>query len=254
LAQVKIPYYVVKRGRGYWQPTASMRREGAKALSLGPDGPGAWALARAAHERWLKLAAEPDPEPRFASGTLAAAFADYRRTEEWRLKAPRTREDWLRAWRWIEPIFGAVRPARVTLAEISAFRLGVERQCSRREAHRALKIWRALWRVAAALKYCDGRADPSTGVRNHEATPRQAVWEHGEAARLAKGAWRAGYRGLAAAIAVAWDTSLSPVDVRSLRPQDRQGDRFSLARAKDGAAGDRHAQQAVPAPPRRLSG
>jgi hypothetical protein len=54
---------------------------------------------------------------------------------------------------------------------------------------------------------------------------------------LVKGAWRAGYRGLAAAIAVAWDSSLSPVDVRSLTPaqhiRDSQGDVFMLARAKN---------------------
>ena len=37
-------------------------------------------------------------------------------------------------------------------------------------------------------------------------------------------------------MAVAWDTSLSPVDVRSLRPSDRQGDTFSIERAKTGRA------------------
>ncbi len=102
------------------------------------------------------------------------------------------------------------------------------------------------WRKAAALKYCEREADPSLGVRNLEPKPRQALWEHGEVVRLAKGAWRSGYRGLAAAIAVLWDTSLSPVDVRSLTPQDRQGDApgsgppggklFRVERAKTGRA------------------
>jgi hypothetical protein len=85
-------------------------------------------------------------------------------------------------------------------------------------------------RVAAALKYCQRDADPSLGVRNVEPQPRQAVWEHGEVVRLCKGAWRARYKGPAAVMAVAWDTSLPPVDMRSLRPIDRQGDTFSLER------------------------
>jgi hypothetical protein len=59
-----------------------------------------------------------------------------------------------------------------------------EANVSLREAHRCIKIWRALWRVAAALKYCQRDADPSLGVRNVEPKPRQAVWEHGEVVRL----------------------------------------------------------------------
>src|SRR5580692_11427937 len=94
-----------------------------------------------------------------------------------------------RCWAVIGPAFGPCRPSRVTLAQISTFRRMVEANVSLREAHRCVKIWRALWRVAAALKYCQRDADPSLGVRNVEPKPRQAVWEHGEVVRLCKGAW-----------------------------------------------------------------
>jgi hypothetical protein len=60
----------------------------------------------------------------------------------------------------------------------------IERNVSLREAHRTIKIWRALWRVAAALRYCARDADPSLGIRNIEPQPRQSVWEHGEVVRL----------------------------------------------------------------------
>jgi hypothetical protein len=46
-------------------------------------------------------------------------------------------------------------------------------------------------------------ADPSLGVRNSAAPGRSAVWSEGEVVRLAKRAWRMGYHGLAAVIAVA---------------------------------------------------
>jgi hypothetical protein len=72
----------------------------------------------------------------------------------------------------------------------------------------------------------------------------------GEVVRLAKAAWRIGYRGLAAVIATSWDTQLSPVDVRSLTAAqavtDASGLAFLIERAKTGraAAGtlSRHAE------------
>ena len=238
MGKVKIPYYVVKGGKGYWQPTAAMRATGARPTPCGSDGPSAWALARAAYDDWIEKRREDEMRPSRVAhlGTLAAAFAEYRATNEWGNKSVRTREEWERCWRLIGPAFGPCRPSAITLAQVSRFRQLVEANVSLREAHRCIKIWRALWRVVAALKYCRPDADQSFGVRNVEPKPRQAVWEHGEVVRLCKGAWRRGYKGLAVVMAVAWDTSLSPVDVRSLRPTDRQGDAFHVARAKTGRA------------------
>src|SRR5215831_5460049 len=109
-----------------------------------------------------------------------------------------------------------------------------------------MKIWRAMWQKIAALKsgsgqwYCDKDKDPSAGVRCKTPKGRQAIWYEGEAVRLVKRAWRMGYRGLAAALAVAWDTSFSPVDVRKLTKEqftsDQHGPFFSVARAKTGKA------------------
>jgi hypothetical protein len=42
-------------------------------------------------------------------------------------------------------------------------------------------------------------------------------WSEGEVVRFVKGAIRNGYRGLACIVAVAWDSSFSPADVRGLR-------------------------------------
>jgi hypothetical protein len=93
----------------------------------------------------------------------------------------------------------------------------IEDTVSLREAHRAVKIWRALWKVAAALGYCVRDADLSLAVRNSAARGRSQQWSEGEAVRLAKRAWRMGYYGLSAVIGVAWDTQMNPGDVRALR-------------------------------------
>jgi len=178
MGKVKIPYLVLKRGKVYWQPTKEMRAAGAKAVACGPDGPAAWARAAAAHDAWKTELVAPAIKTR-AKGTLGAD----RRTPEWAGKEPRTREEWDRCWKRIDLAFGSCRPSDVTLVEISRFRVIIERNVSRREAHRCIKIWRALWKVAAALKYCKAGEDPSRGVRNLEPAPRQAVWTDGEVAR-----------------------------------------------------------------------
>jgi hypothetical protein len=235
MGRVKIPYYVVKRnGRGFWQPTPEMRARGARPMPCGPDGPEAWRVARDAYDAWRACQKPPEITRRPAHGTLAAAFAEYRTTPEWAAKATRTREEWERCWALIGPTFGPCRPSTVTLAQISGFRQLIEQRVSLREAHRCIKVWRALWRVAAALRYCARDSDPSLGVRNVEPKTRTAVWSHAEALKLAKTAWRHGYFGLCAVIAVAWDTSLSPIDVRGLSLSQRQGDVFHLERAKTG--------------------
>jgi integrase len=153
----------------------------------------------------------------YAPRALGDAFSRYRHTDEWARKAPRTREEWWRAWRRIKPVFGDCDPRTVSLEDISAWRKMIEETVSLREAHRCLKIWRALWKVSAALGFCVRDADPSLGVRNRAAPGRSARWSEGEVVRLCKRAWRDGYHGLAAVIAVAWSSLLSPGDVRALR-------------------------------------
>lgn len=170
--------------------------------------------------------------------SVGHAFREYRHTPEWSAKAPRTREEWWRAWRRIKPVFGDCSPSTTTLGNLSEWRLAVEETVSLREAHRCVKIWRALWKVMAAMGYCERDADPSLGVRNRAAKGRDETWGEGEVVRLAKRAWRMGHRGLAAVIAVAWDTQLSPGDVRALRASQMaaggSGQLFFTERGKTG--------------------
>lgn len=63
--------------------------------------------------------------------------------------------------------------------------------------------------------------NPPRGIRNRAPRPRWQQWTEGEAVRLVKAAWRAGYQGLACLIAVAWDSQFSPVDIRTLCARHR---------------------------------
>jgi hypothetical protein len=255
MTKIELRYYVVKRGKGFWQPTRAMKLLGLHPVPCGVDGPDAWAVAARWNERWDKTRRGQEPSPAMVSAeklspeqsealtvyparSLGEAFARYRRTDEWASKAPRTREDWWRGWKQIKPIFGDCDPRTVRLEYISAWRKAVEEAVSLREAHRCLKIWRALWKVSAAMHYCRRDDDPSLGVRNRAAPGRNLKWTEGEVVRVFKRAWRMGYHGLAAVIAVAWDTQLSPGDVRALRASQmargRRGEAFFTKRGKTG--------------------
>jgi hypothetical protein len=257
VGNVKIRYYVTRKAWpgsratwGYWIPTKKMKALGFSIVRCGEDGPEAWAVAHRWNARWDKLRRGESIEIEtqasvhvriFPQGSLGQAFNDLRRTNTWEMgKKARTKEDWWRGWALIETVFGDVDPRTVTLMQLDDWYAALLETKGVREAHRAMKIWRALWRVAAALKYCERDADPSLGIRRKTPTPRNAIWYEGEAVRLVKAAIRMRYYGLAAALAVAWDTMLSPVDVRTLtRAQmrgDGEGSLFALARAKTGKA------------------
>jgi hypothetical protein len=252
---VQVRYYVTRqawknsRKWGYWVPSKKMRTAGFSIVSCGEDGPAAWAIAEQWNARWDRARRGEDAgreagEPVYPDGSLGEAFGRFRKTKTWQAKKPRTREDWMRGWSHIAAVFGDVAPATVSLEDLDDWYAALLETAGVREAHRAMKIWRALWRVVGTLKtargtrYCSRDEDPSLGIRRKTPTPRNETWREGEAVRLVKRAWRMGYRGLAAALAVAWDTMLSPVDVRSLTPAqlrgDAQGPLFTIDRAKTG--------------------
>jgi hypothetical protein len=102
-------------------------------------------------------------------------------------------------------------------------RADITRQVSDSEAHRTIKVWRALCKKMSAFGYCHLDRDPSFLFANSAPAPRQAVWHEGEV-RLVKRAWREGYSGLAACLAVAWDSQLSPADAQTLRADQMRRD------------------------------
>jgi hypothetical protein len=132
MTKIKLKHYSVKRGgRGYWEPRKKMRALGFFSVPCGPDGREAWAIAEEWERRWQMTRRREFPSPALVEAgnlspsqaeeitvypphSLGEAFRRYRRTQEWARKAPRTREDWWRAWKRIKPIF-----ADKTLAQLA---------------------------------------------------------------------------------------------------------------------------------------
>src|SRR6185437_6995947 len=98
MAKVKLPYYRVRRkGRGFWEPIAKVKRFGFSNVPCGPDGPEAWRIAKEWNDRWQRVRRGLEPLPGemrrpgvppdapiaaqvYPPGSLGEAYCRYRKT------------------------------------------------------------------------------------------------------------------------------------------------------------------------------
>lgn len=257
----KIRHLLFLNNRWRWRPTATMRAKGFKLTTFGRELTGGdKARALALNDEWDRVrrgqSEQTSAEPVYPVGSYGDGYMRAMKLREAervakgnaQSKEQTKRDDWPRAWRWLS-IFAdcdprTIQPEHFLAIDPNGRAVGlvseIEAKVSVTERHRVIKVHRALWKKMAAMGLCDKNADPALVFANSAPPPRQDVWHHGEVMRLVQRAWRQNKRGLAAAIAVAWDTMLSPIDVRKLtagqRASDRTGAPFFLDRAKTGRA------------------
>jgi hypothetical protein len=173
----KIRYLLPVSGRWRWRPTRAMRARGFKLITFGKE------LTAADKARAIALNTEWD---QVRTGALAAALEaqqsfyppgtlgdGYRRVLKLRAservakdivwtKEQAKRDDWPRAWKWPEPVFGDRDPKTVTPEALLALRSTVAERVSSTEAHRVIEVWRAMWKKLQAFGYCSAKDnDPS---------------------------------------------------------------------------------------------
>jgi integrase len=280
VGDIKVRYYVTRKfkdqpKRGYWAPCLArpdkktgefkptlMAQLGFQHVDCGIDGPLAWAVAESWNRKWDAAraahyaGAPPDSQGKvFPPDSLGEGFAKFRGTGEWKQMKPRTKEGWLRGWKYIEPTFGDVNPRTVALEHLDLWYhgdqeskppvQGILQKHGVGESYIAMKYWRAIYAKLLTINRADGErycvgADPSLGIRRKTPKSRNAIWLYDEARIVIDGAGELGFKGLQAALAVAWDTMMSPVDVRTLTlsqiSADDQGTLFQVDRAKTGKA------------------
>jgi hypothetical protein len=255
---VRPRYCVFKRGHWVWVPVRRMLKAGFRPVHLGAgyEVDGVRYMSAVDIERALLLNREWDryrrglpplePQPKYPPGSIGDGYERAIKLQEqeraskgvlW-TKEQHSRDDWPRAWRHLGPLFGDCDPKTVTPEQMLELRTVVWTAVSKREAQRMVKVWRALWQRMAGFGYCDKDLDPTFQFSNSAPAPRDAVWLEGEVVRLVKEALRSRYYGLAALLAVAWDSQLSPIDVRKLtaaqRRRDPVGTWFETGRTKTG--------------------
>lgn len=251
MTTVRLRYTVRKRGKLFWQPTPEMKALGFEPKALGPDGAEAQAEALRLAATWDRARAEVDRVSTYPAGSFGAFWDRLRGSKRdpgqwWSKKSARTREDYERAWRYID----TWRPAqgRPTLSHTLVNRITTD-LCEDFDAHLKATISpRERWRTIKALKIllADavvrlrlGYESPALNLVNAQPKGRVAIWLGAEIEDMSAGAAIAGFEGLSLAIETAWETMFSPVDVRTLRPrqlrQDASGWYVTGRRAKTGA-------------------
>src|SRR5262245_61505962 len=212
----RLPRYCYLHRRSWtWRPTMAMRAAGFKRIKLGPgimiDGVptmGPMEIARAvelnqARDRHPHGLTPALPRSRYLPGSIGDGYARAMALREqerqangiaW-AKEHHSRDDWPRAWKRNWPLLGDCEPKTVTPETLLKLRTGIDRDVSPTEAHRVIKVWRALWKKMAVLGLCEKNRDPSLLFVNSAPKPRQDVWFEGEAARRVNEAWRSRLQG-----------------------------------------------------------
>jgi hypothetical protein len=259
------PRYLVKtRGRWRFNPSEAMKARGFYYITFGSI------LTRSDIDRVIGLNAEWDEMRKGTASkrevarpgrTLAWGYQKImavRRQEREEIGRPITPHeakwsDWARFWHHAGPKFGHRDPRTITSDELLTFRSEIANKHGAHAAWTTIKTWRALWSRMSAIKCLDGEplcgaatktnGDPSKmwTYGNPQPKGRTQTWRADEVSTLVSAAWENAFRGLACAIAVAWDTQFSPIDVCSLTlaqllPDGYGGLYFKSARAKTGEA------------------
>jgi hypothetical protein len=235
MGSIRIRHYRVRKGRGYWEPTATMKAAGFRLTPLGQHSPEAWSKAERLNAEWDQVRGGLEKPPVYADKTLGWLFEQYRTLGVWAKKEVRTREEWELAWGVIGPIFADVRVEDIDFPACDAFYSELGKQFSLHKQHRVFKIFKALMEVAIGFQLI--LTSPAHRIANSAPKGRKQIWHEAEVVTLRDRAWQDGYHGLAVAIAIAYDdTQMSPVDVRKLtlgmRVQHVGGCYFKTERGK----------------------
>lgn len=253
---MKLPYCKARKGRLYFE-LGKDRAEAvgmAASIPLGPDGADAWAKGAALYEDYQKrlrgeqaAAAEEDRHGGYPAGSLGAFYVAWKKTDDFAVdKKPRTQEEYDHNWeRRIAPAFGRTQINRLTVSDSEAFHRRMRKELSPREAWSTLKTWRVLLTVLEK-KHILPKA-PIGAVTNPMPVGRNQFWLNRDVSRLLRAcrlaerfAADAGdkrvWRAMGLTIRMAWETAMSPPDVRtftlSMMKRDREGFYIERPRTK----------------------
>lgn len=204
---------------------------------LGEAGLGAEKAAMELYYEFRRKLSLPTPAPRtsYIKGSVAHWWHRYRQMTSYEQKKPKTREEWEYCYRhFIGPELGDLRISKVTPAQFEAFFLKMERDHGHHARWRTVKIARGLFNAAKNYHIID--KSPCLTLQNTPPPPRKAFFFAHEIRKLIRVAEESNYPAMAVAIRVAWDTLLSPVDVRTITRNhlrsDGQGGYIETSRTK----------------------
>jgi hypothetical protein len=100
VGKIKIPYYRVIHGRGFWRPSKKLQRLGFQDIRCGEDGPTAWGIAYSWNKRVAATLRGDEPPPnadgvkrtrelaeavrKYPPRSVGAGFQAFIATDEWK--------------------------------------------------------------------------------------------------------------------------------------------------------------------------
>ena len=192
MAKPSIAFLVTKRHKNssasyYWQPSATLAREGWAAIPLGKDEAAAQLAAREMNrqvEKWRDGAALPNIRTLHQEDTLSAAIAAYRRTvlegtqpNGKPVIAPHTARTYSGALHRLEAWAGKHPLAFITRPRVFALRDGMIRSgVGEHAAHTTLKLGRQLFNWLIDQGRWEQGKNPFENFKMGQPPPRETIW------------------------------------------------------------------------------
>lgn len=236
------PYYVVRNGRAFFQLGKKRAEQSGMHASYPLGAAGLKAMQSASDLYWQYCRAVMLPAPKpvkpYRKGTLAHWYAKFQEKPRYTRLGSGTRADYEFAWRtYIEPALGDKKLSAITPSVFETFFLDMERDHGAHARWKAVKISRAIFNAAVAYDVL--QKSPCKTLANTQPKSRHQFWYAHEINRLVAVALENEYVAMSLGIRLAWETLMSPVDVRTLTRshfrRDATGGYVKTARAKTGA-------------------
>lgn len=192
MAKFTIPFLVTKRHKNgtasfYWQPSATLAREGWRAQPLGKDEAAAIDAAREINrqvDKWRAGTPLPEIRTRHQDGTLAAAIADYRqqvlegtRPNGKRKIAATTAATYGSALNRLGEWGGKHPLAYITRPRVQALRDGMLKSgVGEHAAHTTLKLGRQLFNWLIDQGRWEQGKNPFENFGMGQPAPRETIW------------------------------------------------------------------------------
>lgn len=244
MGAIKVQYLRQKPSGYYWEPSRKLKLLGFHQEPLGRD---LAAAVRRAEELNASVedtirSGEPPPAARAAVGTMARLIDDLLASAEFSDKSLARQAELEYSISIIRPIFGKSRVAKITPRDCETFYTNLRVLGSVHKAARVMKDFRYL--LARAMKFDPMIIkNPALAFKVKQPQARRQTWREDQVHQAIRTAWDMGLDGAAVAIAIMYDTSLRPGDVRALTcghvvayfdSEGRTRHRIELVQAKTG--------------------
>lgn len=219
----------------FWNPSKTLRDLGLTPEALGSD----YQLAKA---RALELNQTADELRRFAKngnngpapGSVSRLFREYQKSPEFAEKKQRTRGDYSYYLDKIDRDFGQLPVRALTPRTIKAYYRRLTTEKSVTWAYHILATLRTVLSWAVSEDWIT--VNPALDVRIRSPAKRTIVWETAQTDKLVTVAKDLHWRSLAAMFRVYDCIGQSPIDIRTLRVSDYNGQSIGTTRAKTGVS------------------